>query len=634
MINFPKVSILIPVYNREKIILETLNSAVNQTYKNTEIIVVDNKSTDNSYKIIKKFAKSHPNVRVYQNEENIGPVRNWRRCLDYATGKYAKILWSDDLIAPDFIEKTLPYLEDHEDVGFVFTGTEIFNDNTGQRNKAYFIGNTGIYDTSKYIESSLLGKPLPVPISPGNAIFRRKDLQKNLLINIPNRLGIDFKMYGMGNDVLMFLLTAKDYPKFGFINETLSFFRSHNDSITISESGYKTCIRYTTGKAYFVENYVTDLKIIKQFNSKLAEIYFRDMYNKKYGLTSVNDFYYRANKIQININIGYFISLLAKSVFTKIRNGINLKIKKQPMKNFTSKETREFVSKPLFDEKILLNKNPFWPKLSIVTPSLNQGQFLERTILSVLNQNYPNLEYIIIDGGSTDGSVEIIKKYEKYLAYWVSEKDRGQTHALNKGYRKATGQLRGWLNADEEYLAGALYKVAEVFQQDPFVDYIFGQRIDADKEGTIIGETVYPNIHPFRFMFYGLRVLPTDASFWSSRIHYAAGELDEYFQHFSMDCDWLLRIAAHTKRWRRLPDFLSVFKHHDSQKTLNCDADVLLSNFQYARKKLTYQLKISKSQLLLGWLYIGIKRRLQEDNLRLPKANTWLKAIGVKTRSK
>ena len=125
MKEFPKVSNLIPTYNREKIILETLSSAISQTYENTEIIVVDTKSTDNSFEIIKEFAKSHPNVKVYQNEENIDPVRNWRRCLDYATGEYAKILWSDDLITPDFIEKTLSYIIDHEDVGFVFTGTEI-----------------------------------------------------------------------------------------------------------------------------------------------------------------------------------------------------------------------------------------------------------------------------------------------------------------------------------------------------------------------------------------------------------------------------------------------------------------------------------------------------------------------------
>lgn len=102
-----------------------------------------------------------------------------------------------------------------------------------------------------------------------------------------------------------------------------------------------------------------------------------------------------------------------------------------------------------------------WPRISIVTPSFNQGQYIEEAIRSVLLQGYPNIEYIIIDGGSKDGSLAIIKNYEKWLSYWVSEPDRGQSHALNKGIKKSTGAIAAWLNSDDVYYPGCLLRVAQ-----------------------------------------------------------------------------------------------------------------------------------------------------------------------------
>ena len=106
------------------------------------------------------------------------------------------------------------------------------------------------------------------------------------------------------------------------------------------------------------------------------------------------------------------------------------------------------------------------PKISTVTPSFNQGKFLEKTILSVLEQGYPNLEYIIIDGGSSDESVDIIKKYADRLNYWVSEADRGQSHAINKGFERATGEIFGWLNSDDWYHPGALQAVDDCVENN------------------------------------------------------------------------------------------------------------------------------------------------------------------------
>jgi len=120
----------------------------------------------------------------------------------------------------------------------------------------------------------------------------------------------------------------------------------------------------------------------------------------------------------------------------------------------------------------LLNGN--YPKITIITPSYNQGDYIEQTILSIINQNYPNLEYVIIDGGSTDNTVNIIKKYEKYITYWISERDNGQSHAINKGFEKATGEIFNWLNSDDYLEKNALFDIAEKYLKNKFTDVICG----------------------------------------------------------------------------------------------------------------------------------------------------------------
>lgn len=298
-----KVSILIPVYNRENLIEETVLSALNQTYKNIEIIVVDNKSTDNTWEVLQKLASQDSRIKIFQNDTNIGPVKNWKRCIDEASGEYGKILWSDDLIAPEFLEKTVPFLED-EDVGFVFTGTEIFIDGADKKTSHYFIGETSIYKSRKYINGVLFDGGYPV--SPGCALFRLKDLKKNLLVDIPNKVNSDFSMHAIGNDLLIFLLTANDYKSFAFVNETLSFFRAHEGSISIQSNDGKLPLHYMLVKAYFVEKYKH--KSIKRLNTNIFLLL--QLYKKnRYGLHKIKDFYVK--------NIDHRISMihLCKKIF-------------------------------------------------------------------------------------------------------------------------------------------------------------------------------------------------------------------------------------------------------------------------------------------------------------------------------
>lgn len=218
-----------------------------------------------------------------------------------------------------------------------------------------------------------------------------------------------------------------------------------------------------------------------------------------------------------------------------------------------------------------------WPKISIVTPSYNQGQFIEETIRSVLLQSYPNLEYIIIDGKSTDESVEIIKKYEPWLTYWVSEKDRGQSDALMKGFRLATGELYAWLNSDDYYLPAALNIFSHAYVKNSgagliYSDYYF--EIQAKNVGDMVstGSFAKKILKP-----KSLSVINTDSfrcynplgqpsCFFSSDVFWKVDGLNEAL-HYSMDYDLWIKIFRSDKHKIHVGKFTSALRLQDQSKT-------------------------------------------------------------------
>lgn len=210
-----------------------------------------------------------------------------------------------------------------------------------------------------------------------------------------------------------------------------------------------------------------------------------------------------------------------------------------------------------------------WPKISIVTPSYNQGQFLEETIRSVCHQDYPNLEYMIIDGGSTDNSIEIMRKYQSFLTYWISEPDAGQSDAINKGWRKSTGEIIAWLNADDYYSPGALSHVATIFRENPEVVLVHGSANTHDQSGrTLLFTTAPQDMDPYE-MIAGCGGVTTQPSiFWRRVVLDEIGYLNPNL-HYVMDWEYCIRIGLHfgTGRFRKTPVILSNNRDWPDTKT-------------------------------------------------------------------
>jgi glycosyltransferase involved in cell wall biosynthesis len=206
-----------------------------------------------------------------------------------------------------------------------------------------------------------------------------------------------------------------------------------------------------------------------------------------------------------------------------------------------------------------------WPRISLVTPSRNQGRYIEATLLSVIHQGYPDLEYIVMDGASSDGTAEILKRYSSSLAYWESTPDRGQAHAINKGWQRAAGKYLWWLNADDLLTPGSLFTAAALLEGSPETDMVYGDTYLIDPDGEIVGDTRYEEFDFDRFLLNRLDLPQAGALVRRSALD-RVGFLNEDL-HYLMDYDFWIRLALAGGRFARVSRPLALFRLHEEGKT-------------------------------------------------------------------
>ncbi len=253
------------------------------------------------------------------------------------------------------------------------------------------------------------------------------------------------------------------------------------------------------------------------------------------------------------------------------------------------------------------------PLVSIITPSFNQGKYLEETICSVLEQDYPHIEYLIVDGGSSDTSQEIINRYKGRLSWWVSEPDRGQTDAINKGFSHAHGEILAWINSDDTYLPKAISQAVEFLSVNPEVGMVYGDANLINERGETIGKFPARQTN-YRLLRRGYVHIPQQSAFFRASLWRKVGPLDPTFQ-FAMDYDLWVRIARISTIYY-LPSTWANFRLHDTGKTVIADDRCWPEMLRVYRRDggswfswLVFKAKIRP--LIYGWLPLWLRLRIR-----------------------
>lgn len=265
------------------------------------------------------------------------------------------------------------------------------------------------------------------------------------------------------------------------------------------------------------------------------------------------------------------------------------------------------------------------PRISIITPSYMQGRYVERTVRSVLLQDYPNLEYIVLDGGSTDETLNVLEPYVERLSHFHSGPDGGQADAIRRGFDMASGDILAYLNSDDLLTPGALHFVARFFQQNPDVDAIYSHRLVVDEIDRVVAYWILPPHSNFLMVRFAM--IPQETCFWRRSAYEAAGGLDPSF-HFALDYDLFVRMMRNG-RFRRVHRMLGAFRRHIEQKTFLLYQTVGLEEVEKVQRREGIRMR-QFDRLMQEWTCRGVglagvvyrETRARLARFRVPWAGT------------
>ncbi len=556
-----RFSIVVPCKNAGRYLEPCLESVWTQPDVDPEVIVVDGESSDDTTEILRR----HRGQLELIQEADDGPADAIGKGIRATTGEIIGWLNADDRYAPEALREVRAFLTQNPEVDVVYGAIQHI-DAHGEELR--------IFDAQAWSHQALR---FDCFLQSPAVFFRRKVLERCLAPESRLRYWADYDFWlrladaGMRFAPLPILLGSRRFHpqgqrwgvqchdhRVGSLQELNDLMAERNGRVSS-----RRILQYAHAKA-------ASESVLREYSTTFDRTVLRHAMGGIQRWNSSGSSW-SATRDQAAVLSRY----LAKELeFLARHPNSAIRFLPRPIAEFIQSHFRRKLFKLKVHDPRPVQLPPRYhetpaptnaPMISIVTPSLNQAEYLEQTIRSVTDQQYPSLEYVVQDGGSTDSSLEIIQRHAPLLAYWKSAPDRGQAHAINLGMAHTRGEIMAFLNSDDLLLPGSLAYVGRYFQQHPETDVVYGHRLLVDEQGHEIGRWILPphDDHVLPWADY----IPQETMFWRrSAWDRAGGGLDESF-HFALDWDLILRFRAAGLRFVRLPRFLGAFRVTEQQKT-------------------------------------------------------------------